>query len=470
LLEKIVEAVELLQDPSERAEVYIAIAKQLNLLHQSEQALLYVERALQEIALLSVEDVFISNSLKCKAAEQLAQAGLHSRGTTMLAEALQQADGFEDAEDRDYVLLDVGEAYAEIGMYDSAIQIGLLIADDYKRTWRLFDGLAMTAIQQHQHEEIFNMLAALTDSWERNHFLLEAANTYASDKQPERAIALISLITCPSNQAEALAALVRECNEIIPQAQSLDLLHQAEGCAVSIEDIDMQAQALRMIAEQYIQLKQFTQARSLLEQAKQRALSVHATQFLEHVPHDVVLDGIARAFSKLPEYEATAQIADAMTDPILSVLALVEASKDLAQADISESLKTQIVQELSAIEAAIAAEHSHSADLERVRLAEAWSELERFDRVQTIAEQIEDPTLKALALQYAGIGVSESPFGKLQSLEAACESASALSDFDQGVERLTQLLEQVPSFEEDYKRFCLISIVDSYFKLQENRR
>ncbi|HIK18382.1 MAG TPA: hypothetical protein IGS53_24275 [Leptolyngbyaceae cyanobacterium M33_DOE_097] len=406
MLEKIVEAVEVLQDPNDRAEVYIAIAKQFNLLHQSEQAILYVERTLQEVTLLSVEAVFTSNSLKCKAASQLAKAGLHSRGTAMLTEALQQADGFEDAEDRDYILLDVAEAYAEIGMYDSAIQIGLLIDDDYNKMWRLFDPIAVTAILQHRHEEIFNMLAALDDSWERNHFLLEAANTYSSHKQPERAISLISSMTCASSQAEALAKLVKECNEIIPQAQSLDLLHQAEVYAVSVEDIDMQAQALRKIAEQYIQLKQFTQARSLLEQAKQRALSVNVTQFLEQVPHDVVLDGIARAFSKLPEYEATAQIADAMTDPILSVLALLEASKDSAQANISESLKTQILQELSAIEAAIAEEYSNLADLKRVRLAEVWSELERFDRVQAIAEQIEDPGLKALALQYAGIGVT----------------------------------------------------------------
>ncbi|HIK18473.1 MAG TPA: hypothetical protein IGS53_24750 [Leptolyngbyaceae cyanobacterium M33_DOE_097] len=58
----------------------------------------------------------------------------------------------------------------------------------------------------------------------------------------------------------------------------------------------------------------------------------------------------------------------------------------------------------------------------------------------------------------------------MQSLWAACESASDLSDVNQGVERLTQLLEQVPSLKEDYKRFGLIRIVDNYFKLQENRR
>lgn len=116
-------AIEALQNPMSRAEVNIAIAEQFDLTHQADRALPYIEQALQEIALIPIEEKFVINDLKCKVAKQLAKAGLQDRSIVMLTETFQQADAFEDPETRDYALIDVSEAYAEIGLYDRAIEI-----------------------------------------------------------------------------------------------------------------------------------------------------------------------------------------------------------------------------------------------------------------------------------------------------------------------------------------------------------
>ncbi|MBE9182673.1 hypothetical protein IQ268_29490 [Oculatella sp. LEGE 06141] len=105
----------------------------ISLIKLTEPYLSYIEHALQEIAFIPVEEKCVINDLKCKAAKQLAKAGSQNRSIAMLSETLQQADAFEDLEARDYALIDISEVYAEVGMYDRAIQIGLMMDDDYTR-------------------------------------------------------------------------------------------------------------------------------------------------------------------------------------------------------------------------------------------------------------------------------------------------------------------------------------------------
>lgn len=470
MIDEIIKAIESLQNPMNRAEVNISIAKQFNLTHQPNKALPYIEQALQELDLISIEEEFVINDLQCKAAEQLAKTGLQDRSIAMLTEALQQADTFEDPETRDYALIDVSEAYAKIGLYDDrAIQIGLMMDDDYKRIWRLFDSIAYIAVLQNHHEQIFNILSVIDDSRDKDYLLLETANAYAVSNQPERAIALTPLMTYPSSKAEALAKVVKEQDKTTAEEQLLDLLNQAETHAFSEPNISMKAQALRIIAEQHIELQQFVHARILLEQAKQFAISLNAAYLLEQTPRDVILSGIATAFGELAEHEAAAQTTDAMTDKTFSASTLSNiAQKNSEQEKLDDTLRTKTMHELSAVEDVLAEDNSHSADLQRVILAEAWAKLKLFERVQAIAEQISDPNLKVLALRYAGIGVGESQYDRFEHLFAICESASKQSDFDKGLNILNQTLEQTSTFDEGYRCTFLILIVNTYFDLLEN--
>jgi hypothetical protein len=467
LLQKIVRAIESLQNPLKRAEVKIDITKQFNLIYQPDRALPYIEQVLQEIGLIAIDENFFINKLKCKAAEQLAKAGLQNRSVVMLTEALQYADVFEDPENRDYALIDVSEAYAEIGLYDRAIQIGLMIEDNYERVWRLFDSIAHTAIVQHSHhEQILNILAVIDDSQDRDHFLLEVANKYSAVNQLDRAIALVPLMVYPNSKTEALVEAVKGCSETLTLDQRLDFLNQAEAYALSEQDMSMKAQALRMIAEQHIELKQFTQAHILLEQAQQFAVSLSAADLLEQIPRDAILDGIARAFGKLGEYEAATQTTDSMTDRMSSASVLSNITQQESNQEAPDDVvRTKTMQELSAVESALTGDDSHLADLRRVQLAKTWSTLKLFERTQAIAEQISDPNLKALALRYAGIGIDESQYNRYDRLSAACESASNQSDFGEGIKLLTSVLEQVSSLDENYRCSFLIRVVDAYFRL-----
>lgn len=88
MLHEIAKVIESFQHPMNRAEVNISIAKQFNLAHQSDKALPYIEQALQEIALIPIEEKFDINALKCKAAEQLAKAGLQNHSIAMLSKGI----------------------------------------------------------------------------------------------------------------------------------------------------------------------------------------------------------------------------------------------------------------------------------------------------------------------------------------------------------------------------------------------
>ncbi|MBE9182672.1 hypothetical protein IQ268_29485 [Oculatella sp. LEGE 06141] len=270
----------------------------------------------------------------------------------------------------------------------------------------LFDSIARIAIIQNHHEQIFNLLAVIDNNPDKDHLLLEAVNVYSINNQSERSIALVSLMTYPSSKAEALAKIVKERDEAIAQDQLLDLLNQAEAHAFSEQNISMKAQALRIIVEQYIELQQFHHARTLLEQAKQFVISLSVAHLLEQTPRNFILGGIARALGKLTEYEAAAQTTDAMTDRTFSATTLVDIAQENSEREtLDDTLKTKTVQELSAVENALAGDNSHLADLQRVRLAEAWAKLKALERSQAIAEQISDSNLKALALRYTGTGV-----------------------------------------------------------------
>lgn len=264
MLRKITQAIEQLQSPIDRAEVKIAIAKQFNLSYKQDDALAYIEQSLQEIAVISSEEIYLINDLKCKVAEQLAKAGQQTRCESILAEALQKSQILESIEVRNDALDCVAETYATIGQYDWAVQIGLMIEDSYDRI-SLFASIARIAAVQHsRYEPVLNILEVIDDDLNKDYFLKEVVDVYAANNQPERIIALVPLITHFSSKAEALVAAAKGQNETIQRDQLLELLRQAEAYAFAEQDAIMQAQALRMIAEQYIELKQLPRARVLL--------------------------------------------------------------------------------------------------------------------------------------------------------------------------------------------------------------
>lgn len=392
MLEAIAGAVEsLLQNPISRAEVNLFIAEQFNLSNQSDRALEFIEQAIQEIARISGEEEYLINQLKCKVARQLCKAGEQKRSLNTLAEALQQSDRLEDPESRDYQLMNVSEAYAEIELYDRAIKIGLTIEDSYKQVWHLFRSIAYTAIHNHHHEQIQNILSAIGDYGEQQNFLFDAANAYSANQQMEQAIALVAQITSLGTKAEVLATAV-ESSDQIALAQALDLLNQAEVYAQAEQDTVRKAQALTMVAERYIDWQQFTHARTLLVQAQQLAMSLSADDLIQQIPRHDILSGIAIAFGQLDKHEGTIETTD-----VISV-----------------------------------------------------------------------SNFKGLALHYAGINQKESQRDRLMRLNRVFESVSRMSDFTQGKEILTQIIEQISSFDQDYRRSLLISMVNAYFNLRKN--
>lgn len=186
---------------------------------------------------------------------------------------------------------------------------------------------------------------------------------------------------------------------------------------------------------------------------------------MEQVPRDLILGNIAKVLGQVEE-EAAVQTTELMTDRVSGACTLANiAEENIDSQGLNDRLSNKAIEELSAIENALAKDTSHLADLQRVRIAEAWSKLKQFERVQSIAQQINDSRLKSLALRYAGISVEESEYDRLVRLCTVCESTSQQSDAEEGMKVLNSLLQQTAFLIEEYRRSFLICIVKVYFSL-----
>ena len=171
---------QLFSESENRAEVSISIATELNILGQTEQATPYVEKTLTDMELIPIEESFYYDQLKLGVVKQFYEIGKQECANKIILESLQEAKKIDDVDERDLTLVRVGELYAEVGLYDQAIEIGLMIEDEFDRVWRLFESIIYTAIDENDHDQIFNVLAATECEGYTNYLLTEAIDSYAS--------------------------------------------------------------------------------------------------------------------------------------------------------------------------------------------------------------------------------------------------------------------------------------------------
>ncbi|MBE9079286.1 hypothetical protein IQ241_18630 [Romeria aff. gracilis LEGE 07310] len=320
LLDKIIDAIPLIQSLKYRAMVNIAIAKQFNLDQAPEQALPFIEEAIRELSTLPSEE---SAFWEYDIAKQLAKMGLQSRSEDILAKLFHQANQEEDPDGRDLELAVVAATYAEIGLFDQAIEVACMIMDDFHKVWRAFDSIVHTAALNSEHEQISKVLAAVDYEGSRDYLMAEAASSYALANQPERAIRFVQQITSPGEKVNALQTPFQSLLKRGAELNKLQtLLNYVEGYALVEQDLNMKAQALRIVAEQYTELDQFDNARELLNQAQQLVSALRADDFLTQTSLDEIADGIARASVKLDRREQILQTAEPFTEQNLKNLAL----------------------------------------------------------------------------------------------------------------------------------------------------
>jgi hypothetical protein len=456
------------QNPSNRIDVNIFIASQFCLASDFDKARDFLERGLQEMNLIANQNgfsVFEIVELKCKAARELAKLDQPSRSIDLLQTALQQVIKLEDPDSRDYPLIDIGEVYAEMRLYDQAIQIGALIYDEYRIINRLFQSIAFTAIVKNSdHDQIQNILLSIPDSRDRDNFLVEIAGIYSHNDQIQRAIELVSIISDPYCKALALVESVKKMDEEASKDLILDLLAQAQNNAYLEQDPGFRASVLSNIALRYLDIKQFSLAHTLLEQTKNLAMALSDEDIFTQVPRDFILQNIAFAFAKLKEVENTLETLNAMTNRVMSGSTLTQLAID----NSISSFDSNIIHQLDESEKALIEDDPHLADLNRVSIAESWSKIGMPERVRLISNQISDPILKELALGYADLNIGESDYDKRRRLSQACTNAGKRVDLEIGQSILRSVLEELLSFDEVYVTFYLKEIISNYFCLIKN--
>lgn len=184
-----------------------------------------------------------------------------------------------------------------------------------------------------------------------------------------------------------------------------------------------------------------------------------------------MLTNIAREFAKLSDDEAVTETMDATSEPVLSASSLADiANQDLTAAKSNKNIKNKVIEQLSAAEEALNGDNSDLADLKRVLIAQSWSELEMPDRIESLAEQINNPNHKQMAFRYAGIGIIEPKYNPVEVFSQACESASSQSDAIAGTKMLASILDGISSLDEGDRFYLLDEIVKAYFQLLGQER
>lgn len=455
MLSEIINAINLMQSPEDRAQVYLAIADQFNQNADPEEAIPHIEQALQELAKLPTDEK--SLFWHFKVVKQLFGAGQRTRSEELLAELLCQARAIEAYESRAREIAEVSATYAEIGLFDQALQVAQEIEDDYHKDFQAFESIVDFAILRSQHSQVEAILSTIQAPSDRDAVLQIAAGAYSSYGHPARALALIQQIISPESQVWAIRNVFIEL--VWRQAdleQWLELLKAVEAFAESETNPSVKAQALRIMAQQRIRLSQFDQAKALLEEAGQIAESISTHQGRAPVSRDAVLQDIADAFNQLDE----------------------QLARQSAQAD--SELIIQNVREIRTAENASVEGDAYIADLERVLQAQHWADQGMTEQVLGIAAQISDASLKDLALRLAGISKREYLDDVVEKYEKVCSLVSKQPNREMGLSVLQKVLAQVPAldncatrptvdrsidFRSGYKASLLVAIVEAYFQL-----
>lgn len=456
MLNEIIDEIALIQNSEYRAQVYLAIAEQFNKNAEPEQALSHIDQAIKELSQLPTYE---SAFWEYEVAKQLSKSGQQERSEELLNRLFDWAMAMPEdyGEEQDIELGRISDTYAEIGLYDQAIQVAQEIFDELDYAQALVD-ISRAAIRDSKYEQVPHVISATPSEWQRYYVLNQIAATYAYCHQPEKALALVQQIVSPFEKISALVGvfmpLSRHKTGI---SQWLALLQEVEAFAIAETNPSVKAQALRIMAQQHGRLNQFEQARGLLDQAQEIAEIINPDEKGSLLSRNAVLKDIADAISQLEQCLAK-QPAKPNRELMLEKLQEIRATAD-------DSVRN----------------NDQIADLEQVLRAQMFAEQGRTDETLAAAEHIGDAPLKELAQRLAGVKSGGHLDDVVDDYKQVCRQTTQQSNSELGIAMLQQVLNQMTalngcrarhtgdeliSYRSAYKADLLVAIVEAYFQLR----
>ncbi|MEM6835855.1 MAG: hypothetical protein AAF609_03285 [Cyanobacteria bacterium P01_C01_bin.120] len=454
MLDEIIDAIALIQNPEYRAKVHLAIAEQFNKNAEPRQALPYIEQAIEELSQLSAED---STFWEYQVVEQLSKADQQARGEELLADLLERAKAETDPDVRNIELAEICAHYAEIGRFDRAIQLALEIEDWYYQFFRVFKSIAEIAVFKSNYAKVENILAVVEDSDDRDFILNESAGACAEHLQPAKALSLIERIINPSEKVNALESVfIHLVWRNADAEQFLALIKEVETFANTEMNPSVKAQALRIMAKQYGALNQFEQAKGLLDQAAAIAETISPDESKRSLSRDSVLESIRKFAAQLEQ----------------------SSNRQESQSEQKFTKENQSTQESSKL----TDEHS-PIEWKQIEQIQKQAEQGFLDQAKVLAAQINDPLFKDFANRIVGAATENGDYldDIVDDYLQVCHSVRQQNGMKSGISILLQILSQIASLKEHKSRplldrsidvksgklsTLLIAIVEAYFQLR----
>ena len=227
--QKIMRSVSTLSELANQADIFTCVAEELLKFNQTSDALSYLEQSLNIIESLSDRDRLDCHFLLCDIAKQFYQAGEHERAQNLLSEAFQQAETLtvEDEDSGDYAFIHVAEVYAEMGSYDRAIEIGLMVKDKHRAFFHLFMQMGDTLAELEDHERVLQIASIFESEDYKDWFLQEMTDSYFHYNQMEQALTLLSKISSFGAKADVLTTFAQKYQEMGLTEQPTEFLFSA---------------------------------------------------------------------------------------------------------------------------------------------------------------------------------------------------------------------------------------------------
>jgi serine protease Do len=274
---------------------------------------------------------------------------LEERFEQAYQEAIQAAQGLEDAPLRSFELKDIAEAMAQVGQFDRALQIAQKIENASARSRALRD-ITITMAEAGQFDRALQIAQKIENASDRYWALREIAAAIAEAGQFDRAFQIAQEIKDARSRSWALAVIaaaiarVGQFDRALQVAQKSEVaLHRSSALARIAEALAKARQAER--ANQTFQLA--LQVAQKIEDAwdRYRALVVIAAAIAKAGQFDralqiaqkiegagfrsLALKEIAKALAQVGQFDRAVEVAETIDDPVrrLQALAAIRAVK-----------------------------------------------------------------------------------------------------------------------------------------------
>jgi hypothetical protein len=366
-------------------------------------------------------------------------AGWASRG--LFEQALNVAEGIQEAGERAKALGAIAEAMARTGMWEQALRTAEAIKGAWKRAEALgaiAEAMARTGMTQQAQEAFHQALQtakAIEAAWKRAEALGAIAEAMASAGMTQQAqeafhqaLRTAEAIEWARERAEALRAIAEAMARTGMTQQAQEAFHQALQTAKAIKGPRERAEALRAIAEAMARAGMTQQA--LWEQALRTAETIGGARAKAEA-----LGAIAEAMARIgmtqqaqEAFHRALRTAEAIEEPWKRAEALGAIAEAMARIGMWE----QALRTAEAIEGARERARALGAIAEAMaRTGMNQQAQEAFHQALRTAEAIEEALKHALALgaiaeAMARTGMWEQALRTAEAIEGAFERAWAL--------------------------------------------